>query len=89
MHGKGDRTITAPEDAAGPQTPGRTSQKSKENPRFPEGGRKRQAVEEGEGAAQRVRVAGGCAFPAMAGATGTGTEVIPAGPKVWAGGRKI
>ena len=88
MFGENDRTRTASEDAAGPQTPGRTSQKSKENPRFPKGGTKPQAVEEGEGKTQRVRVDGGCAFPALAGATGTGTQTIPAGEKVWHGGFK-
>jgi hypothetical protein len=89
MLGKNDRTRTAPEDAAGPQTPGRTSQKSKANPKFATGGPKPQATEEGERKVQHVRVAGGCAFPAMPGATGTGTQTIPAGEKVWHGGRKI
>src|SRR5262245_10852397 len=84
MHGRGDRTITAPEDSAGPQTPGRTSQKSKANPRVREGGSKRQAATETPG-----RVAGGLAYPALPGATGTGVEVIPAGEKHWRGGRKI
>lgn len=86
MHGKGDRTQVATEDSAGPQTPGITSSKSKANPRFAEGGAKRQAAER---AAQRVRVAGGAAFKALPGATGTGTEVIPAGEKHWHGGKKI
>src|SRR5262245_30011204 len=89
MHGKGDRTVTADADAAGEQTPAITSQKSKRNPRFIEGGQKTQAVEEGERAAPRVKVAGGLAYPAMAGACGTGTEVIPAGEKHWHGGKKI
>jgi len=38
MFGKGDRTVTAPTDAAGEQTPAITSQKSKNNPRFVKGG---------------------------------------------------
>ena len=49
MFGKGDHTRVATEDSAGPQTPGRTSQKSKDNPRFAEGGTKRQAAEGAEG----------------------------------------
>jgi hypothetical protein len=89
MHGKGDRTKVDTPDSAGPQIPAITSQKAKSNPRFAEGGQKRQAVEEAEGKVQRVRVAGGLAFPALAGACGTGTEVIPAGEKVWHGGKKI
>jgi len=59
MFGKGDHTRVATEDSAGPQTPGRTSQKSKDNPRFAEGGTKRQAAEGAEGAVRHVRVAGG------------------------------
>jgi hypothetical protein len=89
MHGRGDRTKTATADAAGEQAPARTSQQSKDNPPFAEGGTKQQAVEEGEGTAQRVRVAGGLAFPAMAGACGTGTEVIPEGEQHWRGGKRI
>ena len=38
MFGKGDRTKTATPESAGPQTAGITSQKSKRNPKFPEGG---------------------------------------------------
>jgi hypothetical protein len=89
MLGKDDRTRVAVEDSAGPQTPGRTSQKSKANPKFAEGGTKRQAAEGAEGAVRHVRVAGGEAYRALPGATGTGTEVIPPGEKVWHGGRKI
>jgi hypothetical protein len=89
MAGKGDRTKTATVDAAGEQAPARTSQQSQDNPPFAEGGTKRQAVEEAEGAVPRGRVAGGAAYPAMAGATGTGTETIPAGEKHWRGGRRM
>jgi hypothetical protein len=38
MFGRGDRTVTAPMDAAGKQTAGRTGQRSKANPRFAKGG---------------------------------------------------
>jgi hypothetical protein len=40
MLGKGDRTVTATQDAAGRQTPGQTTTKSKDNPRFTRGGPK-------------------------------------------------
>src|SRR5262245_17010751 len=84
MHGKGDRTKTSTPDSAGPETPGRTAAISKSNPKFAEGGTKRQAS-----AGLPPRVAGGLAYRAMPGATGTGTEVIAAGEKHWRGGRKI
>jgi hypothetical protein len=89
MHGKGDRTRTSTADAAGLQRPGRTDQTSKENPRFPEGGRRQQATEAGEGKVQHVRVAGGLAFRAMPGACGTGTETIPEGEQHWRRGKRI
>jgi hypothetical protein len=38
MFGRGDRTVTAPADAAGEQTPAITGQKSKSNRKFAEGG---------------------------------------------------
>ena len=38
MFGRGDRTVTASADAAGEQTPAITSQKSKSNRKFAEGG---------------------------------------------------
>jgi hypothetical protein len=38
MFGKGDRTVTATEDAAGEQTPGQTSSDSKNDPKYAEGG---------------------------------------------------
>src|SRR5262249_61570320 len=41
MFGEGDRTKVATEDSAGEQTPGRTSQKSRHNPKFAEGGLER------------------------------------------------
>jgi hypothetical protein len=89
MLGKGDRIKVAVQDSAGPQTAGVTSSKAKANPPSPKGGSKPQAVEEGEGKTQRVRVAGGLAYPAMAGATGTGTEVIPEGEQHWRRGKRI
>jgi hypothetical protein len=38
MFGKGDRTVTATEDAAGEQTPGQTSSDSKNDPKYATGG---------------------------------------------------
>src|SRR6516165_4975817 len=38
IFGRGDRTKTATADAAGEQTEGQTSQKSKNNPKFVKGG---------------------------------------------------
>jgi hypothetical protein len=40
MLGKGDRTTTATEDAAGRQTPGQTTTKSQDNPKFARGGKR-------------------------------------------------
>jgi hypothetical protein len=72
MHGKGDRTRAATADAAGEQTPGRTSQKSKTNPPAAEGGSSRRMF---------PRQA---AEPAMAGKTGK--KETAAGSKRASGG---
>lgn len=58
MLGRGDRTVTATEDAAGEQTPAITSQKSKSKQKFAEGG-------------SQHMVARQAAEPAPAGQTGT------------------
>jgi hypothetical protein len=89
MFGKDDHTTTAPEDAAGPQTAGVTSSKSKGNPAFIKGGQKQQAVEEGEGKPQRVRVDGGLAFKAWPGSTGPRTDAVEEGEQHWQRGKRI
>jgi hypothetical protein len=55
MLGKGTRTTTATPDAAGEQTPGQTTTKSRDNPRFARGGPKNTGY--------------GLALPAVGGAT--------------------
>jgi hypothetical protein len=75
MFGRGDRTKTA--HGAGEQTSGRTSQRSKDNPRFAEGGHGRlgqQAADPapaGRTAKPRSAAIGGEARPARAGSCGT------------------
>jgi hypothetical protein len=75
MFGRGDRTKTA--HPAGEQTPGRTSQKSKDNPKFAEGGHGRlgqQAADPalaGRTAKPRSAALGGEARPARPGECGT------------------
>jgi len=74
MFGKGDRTKTATADAAGEQTPAITSQKSKRNPKFAEGGSphsiKQQAADPappGRTAKAKAEAIGGEARPARPG----------------------
>jgi len=79
MHGRGDRTITATPDAAGQQTEGQTSQKSKSNPKFVKGGSPRGMLNEqaadpapaGHTAKTKAAALGGEARPASTGQCGT------------------
>ena len=77
MFGKGDRTKTATPESAGPQTAGMTSQKSKRNPRFNEGGAtkfgpsKSVPAKAGRTGTTSVRAVGGEARRARPGECGT------------------
>jgi hypothetical protein len=70
MFGRGTRTTTAPGDAAGKQSPGVTSSKSRDNKPFAEGGEQHMALKRPAAPAkpgQTAAAIGGEARPARPG----------------------